>query len=339
MSEKIDFIKESNAIEGIHREPSLEFDEGAAYKAAFGEYLRNGADKDLAFLEKKAFRNGEGDDGGFLVTPYILEALDRMIHDASPMRQLATVTKISIDSLEVIDGATFGQWANDDTAIAAPDIGKRTVSAHEVIAQPKTTQKLLDDLQINIEEWLLMKVFDVFSRTENTAFISGDGTGKPKGILDYAAGTSWGQIEQLNSGTAGQVDADDIIELYYSLKEEYSTRATFLMNRDTAQQVKLLKETTTNQYLWQPSLAAGAPDTLLGVPVVQASDMPSVAQGCLPIALGDFSRAYQIVDRTGVRVLRDPYTEKPFVKFYTTKRVGGDVVNFEAIKLLKIGDN
>ena len=158
----------------------------------------------------------------------------------------------------------------------------------------------------------------------------------PKGILSYAAGTSFGSVEQVASGTASTVTADGLIKLYYALKDEYSKRATFLMHRNTVQAVRLLKEATTNQYLWQPGLAAGTPDTLLGVPVVLTADMPVPAASSLSVALGDFKRAYMIVDRVGIRTLRDPYTAKPFVKFYTTKRVGGKVVNSEAVKLLKL---
>jgi HK97 family phage major capsid protein len=182
----------------------------------------------------------------------------------------------------------------------------------------------------------IAKIADIFSRRENTAFITGNGVGQPRGILTYAAGTNWGQIQQINSGTNGAVTADGIINLFYALKDEYSKRANFIMNRTVVQAVRLLKQATTNQYMWQPGLAAGAPDTLMGVPVFMATDMPVAANNALSIAVGDFQSAYQIVDRKGISILRDPFTEKPFVKFYATKRVGGDVVNFEAIKLMKL---
>jgi HK97 family phage major capsid protein len=207
---------------------------------------------------------------------------------------------------------------------------------HELYAQPKATQKLIDDAAIDIEAWLADKVSTIFAKKENTAFISGDGVGKPRGILTYSDGTSWGTIEQVASGSSGAVTADKLLELYYSLKEDYAVNATFLMNRSTVEAVRQLKD-NTNQYLWSPGLHLGAPDTLLGVPVYQAADMPVPAADSLSIACGDFKSAYQIVDRTGVRVLRDPFTDKPFVKFYSTKRVGGDVINFEAIKLMKLG--
>jgi HK97 family phage major capsid protein len=140
----------------------------------------------------------------------------------------------------------------------------------------------------------------------------------------------------VDSGSDGAVTADGLIRLYYALKEDYAKNATFLMRRSVLQSVRLLKEATTNQYLWQPGLAAGQPDTLLGVPVKAAADMPAAAGDSLSVAVGDFKRGYLIVDRTGIRILRDPFTDKPYVKFYTTRRVGGEVVNTEAIKLLKL---
>jgi HK97 family phage major capsid protein len=174
------------------------------------------------------------------------------------------------------------------------------------------------------------------ARLEAAAFIGGNGTSQPKGILTYAAGTSFGQIQQVNSGTSAVVTADSLVQLYFSLKDDYARNATFLMHRTTVQAVRLLKEATTNQYLWQPGLTAGTPNTLLGVPVVLAADMPVPAASSLSVAVGDFKRGYLIVDRIGIRTLRDPFTAKPFVKFYTTKRVGGEVINTDAIKILKL---
>ena len=231
-------------------------------------------------------------------------------------------------------GWTTETGAVSDTTTAT--IYKESIPTFELYAQPKATQRLIDDSAIDIEAWIAEKVADIFSRTENTAFISGNGTSQPKGILSYAAGTSWGQIQQISSGTSAAVTVTGLINLYYSLADEYARNSTFLMNRATVQAVRLLKDATSGQYLWQPSLAAGSPDTLMGLPVVQASDMPVPAASSLSIAVGDFKRAYKIVDRLGIRILRDPFTDKPFVKFYTTKRVGGEVVDTNAIKLLKL---
>jgi HK97 family phage major capsid protein len=311
------------------------------YRKAFCSYLRKGMDAGLEHLQTKALSVGSDPDGGYLVTPTMTSKIITAIFETSPMRQVASVETISTDSLEMIEDrneASAG-WTSENTSIAetnSPQIGKHSIPVFGLYAQPKATQKLIDDSAIDIESWLATKIADVFSRRENTAFISGDGVNQPRGILTYAAGTSWGAIEQINSGTSAVVTADGLINAYYALKEGYSRNATFMMNRASVQAVRLLKEATTNQYLWQPGLAAGSPDTLLGAPVVMASDMPTPAANALAVAVGDFKAAYQIVDRQGIQILRDPFTEKPFVKFYTTKRVGGDVVNYEAIKLLKL---
>lgn len=311
------------------------------YKTAFCNYLRKGMDAGLEQLQTKALSVGSDPDGGYLVTPTMSERIVNIVFESSPMRDLASVEIISTDSLELLedkDEAASG-WTAETASVsdtATPQVGKRIIPVHELFAQPKATQKLVDDSAIDIENWIAGKVAEVFARKESTAFISGSGVNQPRGILTYSAGTGWGQIEQVNSGSSGAVTADGVIKLFYSLKEPYAQRATFLMNRTVVRDVRLLKESTTNQYLWQPGLAAGAPDTLLGVPVRMASDMPIAATNSLSIAVGDFAAAYQIVDRAGIRILRDPFTDKPFVKFYTTKRVGGDVVNFEAVKLQKL---
>ncbi len=317
---------------------SIEHDE---HKAAFKNYLRKGEDSNLALIEQKALSVGSDADGGYLVTSSMSDQIVSRIFESSPMRQLANVQEISSDALEVVQAHTELQsgWTSEAGAVTdttTPTLAKSTIEVHELYAQPKATQKLIDDSSVDIEAWLVEKIADSVGRMENAAFINGDGVGKPTGILNYTAGTNWGEIEQISSTDAGNVTADSLVELFYSLQEGYATHAHFLMNRATAQQVRLLKESSTGQYIWQPGLAAGAADTLLGVPVMQAADMPAPSADSLSVAVGDFSRAYQIVDRTGVRVLRDPFTEKPFVKFYATKRVGGEVVNFDAVKLLRL---
>lgn len=319
----------------------LENGGNSEHKAAFCQYLRKGIDSNLPEIEKKSLSVGSDPDGGYLVTGVMSQHILKTVFETSPIRQLADIQTISSDSLEVIEDyneASAG-WTSESGSIsdtATPQIGKKNIPVHELYAQPKATQKLIDDASINIEAWLADKLADIFARKENTAFVAGDGIGKPRGILTYSAGTSWGTIEQVDSGSNGAVTADSLFMLYYSLKESYASRATFLMHRSVVQAVRLLKEATTNQYLWNPGLASGTPDTLLGVPLMQATDMPIAATDSLSVALADFKAAYQIVDRVGIRTLRDPFTDKPFVKFYTTKRVGGDVTNFEAIKLLKL---
>lgn len=311
------------------------------YKKAFCNYLRKGMDAGLEELHTKALSVGSDPDGGYMVTPTMSQNIIKTVQENSPMRMLASVETISSDSLEILedyDEAAAG-WTTETGAVSdstTPQIGKRSIAVHELYAQPKATQKLVDDAAIDIENWIGGKVAAIFARKESAAFINGSGSGQPRGILTYTAGTDWGEVEQVISGSDGAVTADSLVQLYYSLKEEYASRASFLMNRSVVQSVRLLKDGTTDQYIWQPGLAAGAPDTLLGVPVVESNDMPTAAVDSLSVALADFSQAYLIVDRIGIRTLRDPYTDKPFVKFYTTKRVGGDVTNFDAIKLLKL---
>ncbi|PZP84211.1 MAG: phage major capsid protein [Azospirillum brasilense] len=336
-------------IETVHARPGADMagapfamEQGSEYKAAFRNYLRKGSDAGLEALQLKALSVGTDTNGGYLVPNQMGETIVRIVNESSPMRALASVETISSDSLDLIEDTTDmdAVWADETTArdndTNTATIGRNTIDTFEMYAQPKATQKLIDDGAIDIEQWIAEKVADKFARLEATAFISGNGTTAPKGILTYTAGTAFGQVQQVPTGTSAVITADSIIQLFYALKDEYSKRATFLMHRTTLQAVRLLKEATTNQYLWQPGLAAGTPDTLLGAPVAIAADMPIPAASSLSIAVGDFKRAYLIVDRVGIRTLRDPFTSKPFVKFYTTKRVGGKVVNTEALKLLKL---
>ena len=342
------YKKRLDQIETAYNRPLLgEGDEGLKhagndqYGKAFRNYLRKGMDGGLEALQTKALSVGNDPDGGYLVTSTMSAKIIQSIFETSPMRQLSAVETISTDALDLIDDHTSlaAGWTAETTAIttdtATPTIAKRNIQTYELYAQPKATQKLIDDAAIDVEGWLAGKISDIFGRTQNTAFISGTGVGQPRGILTYAAGTSWNQIQQVGSGVSGQVTSDALITLFYSLKDAYMRRASFLMNRSVVQQVRLLKA-TTNQYIWQPSLTAGSPDTLLGVPVHMAADMPIAAANSLSVAVGDFQSGYQIVDRQGISILRDPFTAKPFVMFYATARVGGDVVNFDAIKLMKL---
>ena len=342
------YKKRLDQIETAYNRPLLGDSEGGAkhlehsqYSKAFCNYLRKGMDGGLEALSVKALSVGNDPDGGYLVTSTMSQKIIQAIFETSPMRQLCAIETISTDALDLIDDHTSlaAGWTAESTSIssdtATPTIAKRNIPTHELYAQPKATQKLIDDAAIDVESWLSGKIADIFGRTQNTAFISGTGVGQPRGILTYPAGTGWNQIQQVTSGTSAQVTSDALISLFYSLKDAYMRRASFLMNRSVIQQVRQLKA-TTNQYLWQPSLNAGAPDTLLGIPVHMAADMPLAAANSLSVAVGDFQSAYQIVDRQGISILRDPFTAKPFVMFYATARVGGDVVNFDAIKLMKL---
>lgn len=309
-----------------------------AHKEALCNYLKKGVEDNLYNLQCKTLSVASDPDGGYLVSPQLSTQITKSVLDTSPMRKLASIELISSDILEIIedrDEAEAG-WTTETAPVNdtdTPQINKRTIAVHELYAQPKATQKLIDDSMIDIESWLAGKVADIFVRKENNAFVAGDGEGKPRGILTYPSGANWGQIEQMDSGA--EIVADNLFIFYYRLKEAYASRASFLMNRATVDKIRRLKD-SSGQYLWSPGLAVAAPDTLIGVPVYQAADMPLPETGALAIALADFKTAYKIVDRMGIRVLRDPFTEKPFVKFYTTKRVGGDIINFDAIKIMRI---
>jgi HK97 family phage major capsid protein len=211
------------------------------------------------------------------------------------------------------------------------------IPVHELYANPKVTQKLLEDNAWNVESWLGNKIGDKFGRTEATAFVAGNGIKKPRGFTTYATGTfaagGSGKIEQISAGTAANVSWDDFINVMTALKEFYLGAAVWMMQRGTVGKAMLLKD-GDGRYIWQQNQQVGKPSILLGHEVRQAADMAAVGASALPVAFGNFKMGYTIVDRIGISTLRDPFTAKPFVQFYSRKRVGGDVTNFEAIKLL-----
>lgn len=310
----------------------------------FSDYIRKGIENNLRTL------NGENEEmGGYLIAPHIVKRINKCVTDSSPMRQICPMQRISTETLNYIiencdhADANWSGELNDQNnpkynlndGTNTPTIQEISIATYELYAQPQISQKLLDDAFVDVESWLVEKVVETFSMKENEAFIKGNGTFQPKGILSYEDGKSYDKIEQVKNSA---LDSDSIMVLYYSLNEYYSRNASFLMNRSTLKAVRLLKSTERGgQYLWQPSLSLGTPDTLMGVPVYQSSNMPLPTDQNLPIiAVADFKQAYKIVDGRGMRILRDPYTNKPYVKFFITKRVGGEVVNTNAIKLLKI---
>lgn len=306
----------------------------AEYKKNFGQFLRKG-------VEFKANTSNSDEDGGYLVTPEMATEIVTKIFESSPMRQLASVQVISSDALEMLEDLELiaSGWVGETSARPATDTAKLKmikIATHEIYAQPLATQKLLDDAAVNVESWIAGKVAQKFALDEATAFISGNGSGKPKGILAYENGTGFNQVEQLETSTSLTIKGDDLIDLTYGLKGEYKKSASFLAQRATIKEFRKLKD-LQGRYLWEPGLNGSAQATLLGAPLYEAADMAAAGvAGNLAVAFGDFKAGYQIVDRIGIRVIRDVYTNKPFTMFYTTKRVGGGVKNFEAIKLLKV---
>jgi HK97 family phage major capsid protein len=314
-----------------------------AYKAAFDRYLRKD-DRALTPDETKALSVGSDPDGGYVVNPDLSGRIVMKVFETSPMRAYASIQTISTDALEGLfdlEEAASGWVAETDTRAetATPQVGKWRIPVHELYAKPKATQKLLDDAEINMEAWLASKVSEKFARDEAAAFVNGNGVGKPRGFLTYADGTTLpGTIEQFDTGANGAFasapgGADVLLSALYGLKQQYRANATWFMNRTTTGLVRRLKD-SNGEFVWSPGVAAGQPATLLGYPVAAFEDMPDPATGSLSIAVGDMREGYQIVDRIGIRTLRDPYSAKPYVEFYTTKRVGGDVVNFEAVKII-----
>lgn len=320
-----------------------------AYKGSFDGYLRKG-DIHLTPDQMKALSVGSDPDGGYVVDPDTSGRIVQKVFETSPMRQVASVQVIGTDALEgMFDLNEAGaEWVGETQTRSetdTPQIGRWRIPVHELSAKPHATQKLLDDASINMEAWLAAKVADKFARTENAAFVSGDGVGKPRGFLTYADGTTLpGTIERVVSGANGAFKAapdggDALIDVVYKLKSAYRTGARWAMNSTTFAAARKLKD-SDGAYIWQPGIAAGEPAGLLGFPVMEFQDMPAHTDtGALAVAFANWAEAYQIVDRQGVRVLRDPYSSKPYVMFYTTKRTGGDVVNFEAIKLVEFSQS
>lgn len=316
---------------------------------AFNAFIRKGIEADLLSLERKAMSAGSDPEGGYLIPAELSSRIVLRQRDLTPMRQLATVMEISGDALEMLSDRNEAEanWVAETASrseTSTPNLAKVRIPVHEISAQPKASQKLLDDAQINVEEWLALKVADRFARREADAFINGDGIARPRGLLTYAVSASdddsraANQIQYVASGTSGGFastnPADKLLDMVYKLKAAYLPRASWLMPRSVSSAIRKLKGGDGN-YLWQVSLQAGQPPTLLGFPVFFSEDMPAMGANSLSLAFGDFGEAYTIVDRTGIRLLRDPYTDKPNVKFYTTRRVGGDVVNFDALKLMR----
>ncbi|MDC7787583.1 phage major capsid protein [Rhodoplanes sp. TEM] len=320
---------------------------GREHKAAFDAYVRKGDATGLLAVERKALSVGAAPDGGYLVPPEVEHEIGRRLADVSPIRAIAGSRTVSASVYKkpfMTAGPTVG-WIGETEArpqTATPALAELSFPTMELYAMPAATATLLDDAMVDIEAWLASEVDQAFAEQEGAAFVSGDGVNKPKGFLAYPtvanAAWSWGSIGVVASGAAGAFPAshpaDVLIDLADALRAGYRRNAVFVMNRRTESTVRKFKD-STGQYLWSPGLAAGQPATLLGHPVVVDDAMPDIAAGALAIAFGDFRRGYLVVDRAGVRVLRDPYSAKPYVLFYTTKRVGGGVQDFDAIKLLK----
>ena len=325
--------------------------EAKAYRGHFNSYFRRGENENEVKQFNATATRGANPDGGYLVTEEVESTIDRVLGTISAVRGIARVVSIGAASYQKLvnqGGATSG-WVGETQArpeTGTPTLSKLEFPAMELYANPFASQTLLDDSRTDIAAWLADEVSIEFAEEEGAAFVTGDGVAKPRGLLSYAfvanASWEWGKVGYVASGKASTFDTDTgnngtekLVTLIHALKQGYRNSARFMMNTGTLETVRRFKDANAN-YVWQPSIQAGTPSTLLGYQVTDDDNMPAIGANAYPVLFGDFARAYLIVDRQGVRVLRDPYTNKPYVGFYTTKRVGGGIQNFQAIKALKI---
>lgn len=317
----------------------------APHQKAFDAYIRSGDDDALRGLELegKAMSSAVAADGGYLVDPATSETVQSVLKSAASLRQVANVVNIEATSYDVlIDHTDIGAgWASETgatTETGTPSIDRISIPLHELNAMPKASQRLLDDSAFDVEGWLAERIADKFARAEAAAFVSGDGSDKPRGFMDHTIADNdlavWGEIGYVASGVDGGISADSIVNLVYALGARYRASGTFVMNSKTTAAVRALKD-NDGRFLWSDGLAAGEPARLMGYPVLVAEDMPDIASGADAIAFGDFEKGYTVAERPDLRILRDPFSAKPNVLFYATKRVGGDVTDFSAIKVLR----
>ena len=323
--------------------PVLEGARPQGGSGAFAGFVRSGAT-----LEMKAFTGVTGDAGGYAIPAEIDAAIDRTLTAIAPIRAVANVVKVGSAGYRklVTTGGTPSGWAAETdprSGTATPTFVEIAPPMGELYANPSASQAMLDDAAFDVEEWLANEIAEQFASAEGAAFVGGSGASQPRGFLQTPVAAAadatrgFGTLQYLASGAAGDFapsPQDRLVDLVQSLRPGYRQGAVFVMNATTMARVRKFK-TSDGAFVWQPSLAEGRPDTLLGYPVVEAEDMPDIAANSLSIAFGNFRMGYLIAERSETAILRDPYTNKPFVGFYATKRLGGCVTNSQAIKLMK----
>ena len=333
-----------NKFDGGSRDPVMSLEDYQNYERGFETYARRG-EKQVPSAIMASMSVGSDSEGGYTVPADTSGRIVTKIYESSPMRQVCSVTTIGTDRLEGyndLEEASVG-WVGEEqtrSETGTPGIGKWEIPVHELYAMPKVTQKLLDDSMWDIEGWLANKVGTKMGREETSKFLTGTGAGQPKGLLTYTtvstadASRAWGQFQYIASGSTSAVAADPLITTVFSLKAAYRQNAAWAMNRSTLSAIRKLKDGQDN-YLWQPDFTVRQGGTLLGHSIVEMEDMPDIAANALSIAFGDWAETYQIVDRAGITLLRDPFTEKGFIKLYSRKRVGGAAINSESMKFMK----
>ncbi len=322
-------------------------DGARAKSGAFDGYVRSGAT-----VELKAFTGTTGDSGGFAVPREIDAAIASVLKSVSPIRAIANVVTVGSAGYRklVTTGGTPSGWASETAArpeTATPSFVELAPPMGELYANPSASQAMLDDAAFDVEGWLAGEIATEFARAEGQAFVNGSGVNRPKGFLTNAISPAkdgvrpFGTLQYLASGANGGFPnggEERLVDLVQSLRAPYRQGACFVMNAATSARIRKIK-TTDGQFLWAPGLAAGQPATLLGYPVIEAEDMPDIAENACAIAFGNFQAGYLIAERAETAILRDPYSNKPFVTFYATRRVGGCVSDSEAIKLMKFAVN
>ncbi len=337
--------QERPVLENSYQVPSKE----TKHQSAFESYMRHGEQTNLRQIEAKALSISSDPDGGYLVPEQTETTIMRSLKDISPIRAISGVRQVSSSTYKkpfTISGPGTG-WVGETSPrpeTSTPTLAELTFPTMELYAMPAATSSLLEDSAVNIDQWIAEEVNLAFAEQEGQAFVDGTGTNQPRGFLNYTkvdnSTWTWGNIGYIPTGNAGGFNAsnqsDVLIDLIYSIKSGYRANAHWVMNRSTQSEIRKIKDADGN-YIWRPGDKADGASTLMNIPIAESEDMPDIATDSYSIAFGDFKRGYLIVDRQGIRVLRDPYSSKPYILFYTTKRVGGGIQDFEAIKLLKFG--
>jgi HK97 family phage major capsid protein len=307
-------------------------------------YLRHGRDTELKSISGAALA-----DGGYAVPREIDATISARLKNISPIRSIAQVVQTGTAGYRklVTTGGTASGWVSEvagRTETATPSFAEIAPPSGELYANPAASQSMLDDAAFDLETWLADEIAMEFARAEGAAFVGGTGVNQPKGFLtapttdEADAIRAFGTLQYVESGDALGFDVNPelkLIDLVHSLKAGHRQGASWVMNSATLSEVRKLKA-ADGSFLWQPGLMEGQPNRLLGYPVVEAEDMPDIAADAFPIAFGNFRAGYLIAERSATSILRDPFTNKPFVHFYATKRIGGQVLDSDAIKLMKI---
>ncbi len=349
MKDRLDALETKMARPGTADDFFIGGDDAEHKQAFFGGFIQKGDTDALRSVEMKALSTSTGGDGGYAVPAVIDTEIEKQLRDMSPLRTIVKVKTVETGDYKrlVNTGGTSSGWvgeADSRTETNTPSLEKVDIIPGELYANAAATQRALDDMQFDAEAWLNEQVAEEFAAQEAAAIVNGDGTNKPKGFLTYTTSDeddtsrAFGTVQHVITGDDGAFPVSDpsdiLIDLVHALKARYRQGARFVMNSKTLAAVRKFKDADGN-FIWRAGLSEGQADTLLGYPVVECEDMPDVASGALAVAFGNFERAYTLVERTGTRVLRDPYSNKPYVHFYATRRVGGALVNSDALKLLK----